>query len=458
MICKQYGILIALTCLLLIAGPARTQTQTDAVKDQHQALGLLTGPKARYTPNDHPDAQWFGQGNLGLFLHWGISSVIANNEISWAMLLNGDLNKNPIAPAKYWAQAEKFNPQNYDPDRWIKAAKDAGFTYAVLTTRHHDGYALWPSQYGDLNIGMFTENADLVRPFVEACHKYGLKIGLYFSGTSWRMERRYRSYSLTSDGTPEKPHLDENYEPTTLKPRDQALQDSYKRVNSGQLKELLTKYGKIDILWFDSGPATVTAEQIRKWQPGIIINNRSEIPADYDSSFEGSHLPKERPGGWWEACQTAVGSWAYQKHLDNYAVPAADILSTFIKLRAWGGNYLINFAPRADGTMPDVYYQRMKEIGLWMDKHSDAVIGTDGGPYPAQCSVPVTTSGRTWYLFALPDFKDETIVLAGIPEPKTVKHMASGTFPAYTYDNTRLEIALPSRDRRDMPDVIEVKW
>ncbi len=442
---------------VVLCGPAWADTD-ETVKTQHEALGLLNKPVGRYAHTDHPDAQWFGEGNLGLFLHWGISSVIANNEISWAMLLNGDLNKNPIAPTKYWAQAEDFNPQNYDADMWIRAAKEAGFTYAVLTTRHHDGYAMWPSQYGDLNIGMFTDGVDLVRPFVEACRKYGLKVGLYFSGTSWRMEKGYRSYSLTSDGTQENPHLDVNYEPTTLKPRGQALQDLYKKVNGGQLKELLSNYGKIDILWFDSGPATVTAEQVRKWQPGIIINNRSEIPADYDSSFEGGHLPTERPGGWWEACQTATGSWAYQKGLDQYAMPAAEILSTFVNLRTWGGNYLVNFAPRSDGTMPDVYYQRMEEIGQWMHAHRAAVIGTDGGPYPEQCNVPVTTKGRVWYLHAVPKFTQETIVLAGVPEPESVMMMATGRELEYTFVAARLEIALPQAYRTDMPDVIEVRW
>lgn len=427
-------------------------------KQQHEALGLVDLPKARYEHTTHPDAQWFGEGNLGLFLHWGISSVNANNEISWAMLANINWNPRPIAPTKYWAQAEEFNPQNYDPEKWIKAAKDAGFTYAVLTTRHHDGYAMWPSEYGDLNIGMFTDGVDLVRPFVDACHKYGLKVGLYFSGGNWRLERGYRSYSLTSDGSEEKPHLDVNYQPTTLKPRGEELQKLYKEVNSGQLEELLTNYGRIDIIWFDSGPATVTREQIHKWQPGIIINNRSEIPPDYDSSFEGGHLPEQRPGGWWEACQTAVGSWAYQKALDKQAMQASEILSRFIQIRTWGGNFLINFAPRADGTMPDMYYQRMKEIQSWMEDNRRTVIGSEGGPYPENCNVPITSKGRTWFLHALPDFKEETIVLAGVPEPKSVSLLETGTELEYKFDATRLEIKLPEQYRSEMPDVVQVDW
>ncbi len=443
---------------MILAGCSLVYGADQTVEDQHKALGLLDKPAARYVPNDHPDAQWFGSGQLGLFLHWGISSINADGEISWKMLANISWNPNPTSPNEYWAQAEEFNPQNYDADKWIKAAKEAGFTYAVLTTRHHDGYAMWPSQYGDLHIGLYTDGVDLVRPFVDACRKHGLKVGLYFSPRNWRMDRGYRSYRSQSDGTPENPHFDADFQPTTVKAEDEEFVRRYRKLNRGQITELLTNYGKIDILWFDGGKAYMTREEIRALQPGILMNNRSEIPADYDASFEGSHLPETRPGGWWEACQTAVGSWAYQTGLDQYATPAADILSTFIKLRAWGGNYLINFAPRADGTMPDVYYQRMKEIGHWMDKYGDSVIGTEGGPYPEQCNVPVTTKGQVWYLHALPEFTQQTIVLAGVPEPMNVKIMASNRYLAYTYDDTRLEIELPAKYRTQMPDVIRVQW
>ncbi len=429
---------------------------------QHGALGLLNEPVARYEHTQHPEAQWFGRGNLGLFLHWGISTIIANNEISWAMLLNGDLNKRPIAPNKYWAQAEKFNPQNYDADKWIKAAKDAGFTYAVLTTRHHDGYAMWPSKYGDLNIGMYTDGVDLVGPFVKACHKHGLKVGLYFSGIDWHFERDYRSFDLQSDGSAEKPHLDPNYEPIEgpLPKKDDAYWQREYAYNMGQLEELLTHYGHIDILWFDSGKLPGEFEEkIRTWQPGIIINNRVQgIGVDYDSSFEGGRLPETRPGGWWEACISASGSWAYQSAYDKYAMPVADILAMFIKIRSWGGNLLVNFAPRADGTLPDIYYQRMKEIGDWMKKNKVAVLDTGHGVYPEQCNVPVTTTDKRWYLHLLPDFKEEKIILTGVPKPNSVKMLATGKKIESEFSSPRLEMTVPACCRTPMPDVIELAW
>jgi alpha-L-fucosidase len=297
----------------------------------------------------------------------------------------------------------------------------------------------------------------LVKPFVDACHKYGLKVGLYFSPRNWRIERGYRSYSQGSKGTPEKPHLDVDYKPTTLKKRDEELEEKYRTINRGQLEELLTHYGKIDLLWFDGGTAYVSTEQIRKWQPGIIINNRTnDVTADYDSSFEGAHLPEERPAGWWEACQTAIGSWGYRKAVDDIATPASQILTQFIKLRTWGGNYLINFGPRADGTLPDIYYERMKEIGNWMAANHNAVIGTQAGPYPQQCTVPVTTTDHIWYLFALPEFTEEKIILTGVPKPKKVLFKCQEI--SYSFDETRIEIVLPKGKRSELPDVVQIEW
>ncbi len=444
--------LIFLVCIFCLVN-----ADEKVAEKQHKALGLLNKAVPKYQHTDHPEAQWFGEGNLGLFLHWGVSSVDADNEISWAMLKNLNWNPNPIAPTEYWAQAKEFDPNNYNPEKWIKAAKDAGFTYAVLTTRHHDGFAMWPSDYGDLDTDNYMGGRDLVRPFVEACRKHRMKVGLYFSGVNWRIERRYRSYSLTSDGTPNNPHLDVNYEPTELKPRDAELREKYREINSGQLKELLTNYGEIDLIFFDSGTAFIPEEKIREWQPGIIINNRvSDLSPDYDSSFEGGRLPEEKPAGWWEACQTAVGSWGYQEKYDDYAMSAKDILSQFIKIRAWGGSYLINFAPRADGTLPEIYYERMEEIEKWMEGKNDALFGTEAGPYPEQCNVPVTTRDRKWYLFVLPEFKGDKVILKGVPKPGKVTF--NGEVIDYNFDETRVEIPLTKDKRTEMPDVIKVEW
>src|SRR4030042_999706 len=134
----------------------------------------------------HPEAQWFPQAGMGLFMHWGIHSV-AGIQPSWAMIkdypLGGDPRFHP--PEKYYALAKEFNPQHYDPNRWMEAAAKAGHQYAVLTAKHHDGYALWPTRYGDLSTRQYMDGRDLLAPYVEACRRYGLKVGFYFSPPAW---------------------------------------------------------------------------------------------------------------------------------------------------------------------------------------------------------------------------------------------------------------------------------
>ena len=438
----------------------------DVVKDQHAALGPGGNKTTQTTHNTHPDAQWYGRGNFGLFLHWGISSVEAKHELSWAIMDKESWNPHPIKPVDYYALAARFDPRRYDADKWIKAAKEAGFTYAVLTTRHHDGYAMWPSKFGEMNTKK-SGGQDLVRPYVEACRKYGLKVGLYYSPQDWYFDRQYRSFGNGTAGTPDNPHLGMRHEPVTLPaapPAEHvAAQKAYVR---GQITELLTRYGKIDVLWFDGGNAWMSIEEIRKLQPGILINNRINwnrsnvtTPYDIDTSNEGS-LPKERPEApWWECCMTAVGSWAYIQGNAENPRPAEAILSDLVKVRAWGGNYLVNFAPMADGRMPESYYARMKEIGAWMKTNGPAVIGTQGGDWPEKSNVPVTRRGRTWFLHATPDFKEEKLVLADAPgQPKSVKLRSSGQRLEFKRVGPKVEITLPKAQRSALPDVVDVHW
>ena len=155
----------------------------DQAKSQHDLIGVAaatTNAAKVARPNTH----WFPQAGLGMFIHWGLASVAGNLDLSWSMMKNtpwdaAQHNQNKLAPAAYFALAQQFNPTNYHPDRWLKAAREAGFGYAVLTTRHHEGFALWPSKFGDFNTGKYLGGRDLVREYVEACRKNGLKVGFY---------------------------------------------------------------------------------------------------------------------------------------------------------------------------------------------------------------------------------------------------------------------------------------
>jgi len=161
-------------------------------QDYDYAMEIYNAPEPELVfPNPHPQAQWFPDAGLGLFMHWGIHSVEALQP-SWSMIKDypfahypEDDDPNKYIGFNYYHLAEKFNPESYNPDKWFKAAADAGFKYAVLTTKHHDGYALWPSKYGNMSTRTYMNGRDLIKEYVEACRKNGLKVGFYFSQRDW---------------------------------------------------------------------------------------------------------------------------------------------------------------------------------------------------------------------------------------------------------------------------------
>ncbi len=195
---------LGVMCTTVTAGE---KTAEKTAKKQHKLIELkkTDNESAGFQRTTHPDAQWFENAGLGLFIHWGISSNSpkGNSEISWAMIRNlpwDPKNTGTLTPTEYFKLAEQFDPQNYDPDKWLAAAAKAGFRYAVMTTKHHDGYALWPSEYGEYSTRQYLDGRDLVRPYVEACRKNGLKVGLYYSPPDWYFRRHYMSFNYNSDG------------------------------------------------------------------------------------------------------------------------------------------------------------------------------------------------------------------------------------------------------------------
>jgi alpha-L-fucosidase len=405
----------------------------------------------------HPDAQWFGNAGLGLFLHWGIASVHGNLELSWAMMANVPWQKDPktmLTPEEYFKLAERFQPDKYDPDRWLRAAKAMGCAYAVLTTRHHDGFALWPSSYGDFSTLNYLQGRDLVKPFVEACRKNGLKVGLYYSPPDWHYNRDYMSFNYAGGKDPSAPWFDVRHEAVEPPKKPAGWDARYKAYIKGQVEELLTKYGKIDVLWFDGGSNAISIDRIRELQPGIVINNRMHGYGDFVTPEW--NLPEQPPAaGWWENCASWIGGWGYKAN--EWHQSAAWMLTRLIQVRAWGGNLLINVGPRPNGELPDVTYARMKEVAGWMRHSRESVFGTSAGPWPSPCNVPVTVNGNVWYLHALPEFKD-AIVVTGVEKPARVALLRTGRDLDYTLADGRLEVRIPDSLRTSLPDVVRVQW
>lgn len=351
-----------------------TGKNLDAARLQHEKIGVHRGTQTGFLRNAHPDAQWFPSAGLGLFVHFGISAVHAGVDLSWGMIAQKPWELSmgadyAIFPAEYFALAKKFQPARYEPQSWLQAAADAGFQYAVLTTRHHDGFALWPSRFGSFHTGIYSGGVDLVQPFVAACRRCGLKVGLYYSPPDWYYNREYMSFhydTLRMDGDYTQVSgvvYGVDHTPITLRPKPSGWDAAYKQYVRGQIQELLTQYGKIDLLWFDGGSDVwdaISVEEIRALQPGIVVNTRMHGQGDFET-YE-CRMPEQKPDGWWEHEDIWADGpwWGYMYQAADYKT-AAWFVDRYRQVKAWGGNFLINVAPKADGSMPDIVYQRLDE-------------------------------------------------------------------------------------------------
>jgi alpha-galactosidase len=495
---KYYPLLIVLTTFSFSSFSQNKEKEN--VQAEHGMISNAEAKSPAAIHSQHPDAQWYPDATLGLFLHWGLSSV-KNLDASWPMIpgrplaakdldpseikrivqqkdynLNG---KQPaITPNEYWAMAKDFNPTNYDPDKWIKAAKDAGFTYAVLTTRHHEGFAMWPSNYGNFSTKNYMGGRDLVKPFVDACRKYGLKVGLYYSPPDWYFDRVYMNflYYRGPQRNPGLPVLDADLNPRTTKKSPEEIQKhqaEFAAYVRGQIEEILTRWGKIDVLWFDgkapvpNGNNLITQEEIRKLQPGIVINPRMHGTGDF-VTFERTP-PKGDPGNVWaEFCNTWTNSWA-NSNTQSFRSNAF-VLGELVSARAWGVNYLLGVGPTSDGVFPDAVYQNMKVVEEWMKANGSSVKNVKQLPAKEEASVPATANGNVRYLFAIPKFKDNgkyeedrlpaedvKITLKTLIKPQTVTLLSSGKQLSYQYNENIASIELPAGLRTNLVDVVKVE-
>jgi alpha-L-fucosidase len=442
------------------------QLRRDEVKEEHAALGLLVDAIKQERPHtEHPDAQWFPEAGLGLFIHWGLASVKAIN-ISWPMMKG----RGDITPNDYWKQVEAFNPKKYDPDRWLKAARAAGFTYAVFTTRHHEGFAMWPSAHGDFDTRKHMGGRDLVKPYVEACRKNGLKVGFYYSPPDWWFDRDYLNFNRKPG---DKVALDADHKPRTgtKAPEEIARHKAeYIALVRGQIEELLTRYGKIDLLWFDgkvpnaTGDEVITQQRIRELQPGIVINPRLHGQGDF-TTYERQLKTDQVQNGWAEYCNTWTNYWPHVADAP-FRAPGF-VLGQLVRSRALHINYLLGIGPTSDGELVDGIYANMAIVRDWMKRNAPAV---KARPLPGteQASVPATAQGKVRYLFALPRFseggmfekdllpsEDATLTLNAVTRPKAVRLLAGGRLEHSFADGT-VTIKLPAARRTKLVDVVEV--
>ncbi len=280
------------------------------------------------------------------------------------------MNRGKIPCADYQAFAKQFNPVKYDADEWVRMAKDAGMKYIVITSKHHDGFALFDSKASDWNVVKATPyGKDLLAPLADACRKHGLKLGFYYS----------QAQDWNNGGSAAGGKWD--------KAQERDMDDYIDQVAVPQVREILTRYGEFPaVLWWDT-PTDMNQERaeklipLLKLKPGIIHNNRLGGGFQGDTETPEQHIPATGfPGRDWETCMTMNDTWGYKSYDDNWK-STETLLRNLIDIASKGGNYLLNVGPTAEGLIPQPSIERLADVGKWMKVNGDAIYGTTASPF-----------------------------------------------------------------------------
>ena len=352
--------------LVLVSLPLMGQTK-DTVQDGHKKM------------------QWFKDAKLGIFIHWGLYAVDGIDE-SWSFF-NGY-----ISHKDYLKQTKGFTAKKYDPKAWVKLIKESGAKYAVITSKHHDGFALWNTRYGNFNaVKGAAAKKDVITPFVGALRENGLKVGIYYSLPDW-------SHTDYTHFTRDSIRYKINAQPNRWK--------KFLNYYQGQLKELSDMYNP-DLYWFDGDWEHNSEEwQVPKVRQMLfnknsntIINSRLRGQGDYATPEQG--MPITRPKSkYWELCMTMNNSWGFQKNDHDYKT-TTQIIGIFADVIGNGGNLLLDIGPKADGSIPNEQVAILKGLGRWVAKHKEAIYGTDAGIPKEHFYGPTTLSKdhKMLYLF-----------------------------------------------------------
>ena len=344
---------------------------------------------AQTTASDSARMAWWKEAKFGMFIHWGVYAVPAGtyNGKQYPGIGEWIMNHAKIPVAEYRTYAKSFNPIKYNPEAWVKMAKDAGMKYIVITSKHHDGFALFDSKVTDWDIvDASPYGKDVLKPLVAACRKQGLKIGFYYSqAQDWNH----------AGGAAGGGHWDS---------AQNGNFDAYlEKIALPQVKEILENYGGLDIIWWDT-PQNMTPERAKKFMaltakyPNLIMNNRLGGGYHGDTETPEQYVPATGfPGRNWESCMTMNDTWGYKSY-DNNWKSTKSIIQDLANVASKGGNMLLNVGPTPAGEIPQPSVERLADVGRWMKKNSEAIYGTSPSPFPYLSWGRATRKGQKLYL------------------------------------------------------------
>ncbi|SDG13947.1 alpha-L-fucosidase [Chitinophaga filiformis] len=423
--------------------------------------------------------QWWREARFGMFVHWGVYAVPAGTYKGQRINRIGEwiMNRGKIPVADYQEFAKQFNPVKYDPDAWVRMAKDAGMKYIVITAKHHDGFALFDSKASTWDIADATPyHKDLLKPLAEACRKYGIKLGFYYSqAQDWNNPGGAASRKVTSEGwaNPDSARIDAytaanngHWDPAqTTKTMSQYINE----VAVPQVKELLTNYGDVAVLWWDT-PTNMTDEyaekfnELLKLQPNIITNDRLKrpnYPGDYKTPEQRIPNLNELDGKDWETCMTMNETWGYKSYANNWK-SSETLVRNLVDIASKGGNYLLNVGPKADGTFPQESIDLLKQVGDWMKVNGEAIYDTEASPFGlfawGRCTKKENAGNTTLYFSVFDWPKDGKLVIPGLKSKVTSAKLLAGNKALKTSTgNDELAIEVPADALDKIATVIKVE-
>lgn len=397
--------------------------------------------------------EWFREARYGMFIHWGLYALPAGtwNGIDTPWVSEWIMRKMKIPANEYAALAKKFNPVGFDARTWVRLAKEAGMKYMVITAKHHDGFAMFHSRISPYNIVDATPfGRDPLAELAEACGEAGMKLGFYYSqDQDWHEPGGYGNDWDTNSRTTFAEYLENKVKP--------------------QLRELLTNYGKVCLIWFDT-PCSINEQQSRELkefvhaiQPDCLVSGRVGHDLGDYGSLGDNVIPAEVPAGVWEGLGTTNDSWGYKAN-DRHWKSSRQLLRIMAELISKGANYLLNVGPDALGRIPDAAQARLLEVGGWLLDNGEAVYGTGPSPFRYEFSwgrITVRDNKLFLWIFERPE---SDLLLYGLRNKVSkVSILSSDQILDFTEqhmsvpDYHKLSIVLPEKQGGNLPEILAVE-